>query len=108
MLGSLLSQVFISAALHDGEQTLVVAVERFRLVEALHATLQPALGQPQGVFCILVIALTRGALVEGHHDVGTNDALGVHHVLGGKNMLRTIDMTTELTTLLGEFADTGE
>ena len=46
MLGSLLAQVFIGTALHDGEQRLVVAVQRFRLVEALDAAVKPPLSQP--------------------------------------------------------------
>ena len=86
MLGSVLSEVFIGAALHNGEQRLVVAIQRFRLVEALHATLQPALGQPERVLGILVVALSWWTLVKGHHDIGTNDALCVHHVLWREDM----------------------
>ena len=105
MLGSVLSEVFIGAALYDGKQCLVVAIQRFRLVEALHATLQPALGQPERVLGILVVALSWWTLVKGHHDIGTNDALCVHHVFWREDMLRTIDMAAKLTTLFLQLAD---
>jgi len=87
VLGSILSQVFIGASLHDGEQRLVMPVEGLGLVEPLHAALQPSLGQPQTLLGILVVALSRRALVEGHHDVGSDDALRVHHVLWREEVL---------------------
>ena len=100
MLGSILAQVLIGTALHNGEQRLVVAIQGLGFVKTLYAALQPSLGESQAVLGILIVALSRWALVERHHDIGTNHTLGVHHVLGGKNMLRTIDMTTELATFL--------
>ena len=56
------------------------------------ATLQPALGQAKAVLGIVVVALARRTLVKRHHDVGTDDALCVHHVLGSEEMLRTVNM----------------
>ena len=105
MLGSILTQVFVGTALHNGEQRLVVAVQRLRLVKSLHAAFQPALGQSQRVLGILVVALARRTFIEGHHDVGPDDTLGVHHVLGSEDMLRPVDVTAELTPFLLQFTD---
>ena len=108
MLGCVLAQILIGAALHNGEEGLPVAVEGFCGVEPLDAAFQPALGQPEALLGIVVVAISRRALVEGHHDVGSNDALGVHHVLRGEYVLRTVDMAAELTSLLTQFTDASQ
>ena len=108
MLGCILTQILIGTTLHDGEEGLIITIEWFCLIETLHTTLQPSLRKSQTFRCILIVALSWWALVERHHDVGTNHAFSVHHILGREDMFRAVDMTTELTTLLGEFADTGE
>ena len=108
MLGSILTQILLGTTLHDGEERLVIAIEWFCLVETLHATLQPSLCKSQTFRSILIVALSRWTLVECHHDIGTNHAFGVHHILGCEDMFRAVNMTTELATLLSEFADTGE
>ena len=43
VFSSILTQVFICAALYDGEERLVMAIKWLRLVEALHASFQPPL-----------------------------------------------------------------
>ena len=53
----------------------------------------------------MVVALSWWTLVKGHHDIGTNDALCVHHVFWREDMLRTIDMAAKLTTLFLQLAD---
>ena len=108
MLGGILPEVLVGTALHDGKQRLVVAVQRLCLVEPLHAALQPPLGESQRLLGILVVAVSRGTLVECHHDVGTDDTLGIHHVLGGEDMLRTVNMAAELTAFLLQLADAGQ
>ena len=91
-LGCLAAQFREGAALNDRKETLLIAVERFRLVEALEAAVQPALGELQTLFGVLEIALSRRTLIESHHDVGTDDALGIHHVLGGEEVLAAVDV----------------
>ena len=81
MLGGILTQVLESASLHDGKQTLLVAVEGFCLVKPFHTTLQPPLRQSQALGRILIVALSRRTLIKGHHDVSADDAFGVYHVL---------------------------
>ena len=105
VLGSFAAQVLISTALYDGEQRLLIAVERFCLIEPLDATVKPALGQPQRLLGILVVALSWRTFVKGHHDVGANDALSIHHVLRGEDMLGTVDVATEFASFLAELAD---
>ena len=41
-------------------------------------------------------------------DVGTDDALDVHHALGGEDVLRTVDVGSKLAALLRELADARE
>ena len=108
MLGSILTQVFIGAALNDGEERLTITVEGFRLVKTLHASLQPSLGKLQTISSILVVALAWRTLVEGHHDIGSDGTLGIHHILRREEVFRAINVTTELTTFVAEFADARE
>ena len=108
MFGGILSEVLILTALNDGEEGLAMTIERFGLVETLDTTVEPALGQSQGVLGILIVALARRTLIERHHDIGTDDTLGIHHVLRGEDMLGTVDMTTELASLLAQLSDTGQ
>ena len=105
MFCSILTEILIGTTLHDGEETLFIAIEWLRLTESLHTAFEPALCQSQTLLCVLVITLSWRTLVEGHHDVCSDDALRIHHVLRGKDVLRTVDMATELTTFLMEFTD---
>ena len=86
MFSCLLTQILIGTPLYDGEQALLVAIERFCLIETLDATVEPTLCQAQRFLSIFVIALAWRTLIKGHHDIGTNDALGVHDVLGREDM----------------------
>ena len=92
ILGCLLSEVFVGASLHDGEEGLPVSVEWFSLVESLDAPVQPPLGEHQRVACILVVALSRRTFVECHHDVCPYGALCVHDILWGEDVLRAVDV----------------
>ena len=39
----------------------------------------------------VIVALSWWTLVESHHDIGADDALRVHYVLGCEHMFRTVD-----------------
>ena len=103
-----LPQVLVLAALHNGKQCLVVAVEGLRLVESLQAAVQPAVGEPQRLLGIQVVALARGTFVEGHHDVGADDALRVHHVLGCEEVLAAVYVAAKFATFLAQLADASQ
>ena len=69
-----------------------MTVDRFGLVEALEAAVEPTLCELQTLACILVVAFSGRALVECHHDVGSDNALSVHHALRCEYMLRAVDV----------------
>ena len=71
-------------------------------------TLQPALRQPKGLRGIAVVGVTRAAFVQGHDDIGPDDALGVHVVLRGKSVARTVDVRGEPAPFFGKLADGGQ
>ena len=47
-----------------------------------------------------MITITRSTLVESHHNIGSDDALNLHHILGRKEVLATVDVAAESATLL--------
>ena len=106
VFGGILTQVFIGTPLYDGEQRLVIAVEGLCLVEALDASFQPALREPEALLSILVIALAGRAFIESHHDVCTYHTFCVHHILRREDVFGTIDVAAELTTFFLQLADT--
>ena len=61
-----------------------------------------------GFLCVLTVGGAWAALVECHHDVGTNLALDIHDVLGGEHEFASIDMGGELYTLFGHLANIGK
>jgi hypothetical protein len=63
VLDRALAQVRVHASLDDGEEALVVAVERLRLRETLRVTLEPALGELERFLCIVVVGVARATLV---------------------------------------------
>ena len=69
-----------------------MTVERFGLVEALEAAVEPSLCELQALAGILIVALAWRTFVESHHDVGSYDALGVHHALGCEYVLRSVNV----------------
>ena len=105
MQGGIGAKVLVSAALHDGKQALAVAVERCGLFHATHATVEPALGEAKALFRITVVAVARGAFIERHYDVGSDDTLRVYHVLRGEDVLGAVDVGAEFTPLLTQLAD---
>ena len=97
-------QVGILTALHDGEKGLMVAVQGLCLVKAFQAAVKPAMCELHGVLRIAVVALTRSALVKSHHDVGTDDALNIHHAFRSEKVSATVNVAAEGTPLLLEFS----
>ena len=81
-----------------------MTIEGFGAAEVLHTALEPLKGEVQRPLGILEIRVAWGALVESHHDVGAYDALSVHHILGGEEVLRAIDMRAEGYALGGQLA----
>ena len=76
----------------------------FGLMVAVETALQPPLGERQRLGGVFARCVARRALVEGHHDVGADRALGVHHAFGGEEVFRSVDVRTEVTPLLLELA----
>ena len=70
----------------------------------VEATVEPTLGQSQRLCGILLRSITRRALVESHHNVGTDGTLGVDDALGGEEVARSVDMRLEVATLLLQLA----
>ena len=105
IFGRLFSQLGEGAALHDGEEALLISVQRFGLVEALETAVEPTLCHLETLLGILEVALSRRTLVERHHDVGTNNSLSVHHVLGCEDVLASVDVRAELAPLLTQLSD---
>ena len=95
-------------ALDYREQALLVPVQRLSFIEPLNASVQPPLGKPQTLLGICVVALARRALVKSHHDVGPDDTLGIHDILGSEEVLRAIYVRPELAALFTQLADAGQ
>ena len=104
----ILTQVGIYATLYDREEVLLVALEVGGIIKALDTTVEPAMGALHGLLCVLAVGGTRATLVKCHDDVGTNLALDIHDVLGGKHQFTSIYMRRELHALFGHFADIGQ
>ena len=108
VLCSLDPQVRIDASLDYGEKCLGVTVQRLCLPEAGDASFQPLLRQVQGLAGVVAVGVAGGALVQGHDDVGPDDALGVHIVLRGETVGRAVDMRAEGAALRSQFPAVGQ
>ena len=82
----------------------MVSVEWFGFAESCNAAVEPPVCQLHGLLRITVVAVAGGAFVEGHHDVGADDALYVHNVLGGEKVFAAVDMAAEGATLFFYFS----
>ena len=85
-----------------------MAVAGRRLVVAVEAAFEPALGERQRLGGVVARRVARRALVEGHHDVGADGALGVDDALGGEQVLRAVDVRAEVAPLLAQLAAGGQ
>ena len=75
---------------------------------AVEASVEPPFGEVERLGGVFAGCVARGALVEGHHDVGPDGAFGIDDVFGGEEVLRAVDVGTEITPLLLELAARGE
>ena len=104
-LCTLLTQVLVHAPLYDGKQGLVVAIEGLGVVEYIDTSLQPIVGQMQAFLSIIIVCCAWRTFVEGHHNVGTNDTLNIHHFFGCEEVLATINMRTKFAPFGGQFSN---
>ena len=107
-LRRLLAQIGIDAPLHDGEEVLLVSVQVLRAVETGDAAVQPTVGAVHRLRGVLAVCRARTALVERHHDIGTDKTLGIHHGLWGKEQFAAINMARETHALFRHLADVGQ
>ena len=98
------AQVGVTATLHNREERLIVAILRLGLVILIEASVKPSLGQGQRLGGILLRSVTRRALIKGHHNIGTDGALGIYHAFGRKEVARAVNMRLEVATLLLQLA----
>jgi hypothetical protein len=94
-------QRFVDRTLDDAEQGVLVA----QRIELVAGALGPAQGHLHGLARFLVSGRVRGALVEDHHDVGTQIVLDLHGLLGVEEDLLAVDGMTEVHALFGDLAD---
>ena len=79
-----------------GEQRLIVAVFGCGLVIAVEAAVEPTLGEVERLGGVFAQGRRPGALVEGHHDVGADRAFGIDNAFGGEEVLRAVDVRSEM------------
>jgi len=108
VLGALRAQVAVGATLHDGVEGLVVAVAGLCLAEALHAAIEPVMGEGEALAGIVVGRRAWGTFVEGHDDICADGALDVDDAFGGEEMLRAVDMAAELAAFLAQLTNARE
>ena len=74
------------------EISKALSIPSDRVITALEASVEPSVRQLHAFLGVAVVAGSRRAFVEGHHDVGANHALCVDDVLRGEKMLRAVDV----------------
>ncbi|MPN00186.1 hypothetical protein SDC9_147380 [bioreactor metagenome] len=104
----LFTQIFIHAPLHYRKKALFVAVERLCLMKMIIASLEPLMCQLHAFLGIFPVGRIRSAFIKGHHDVGADYALHVHHVLRCELVPATINMRLKNHSLIGNFSDLGK
>src|SRR5690606_10997460 len=98
----------LNRPLDYGKQRLRIAIQWFCTIKTIAAALQPTVGHVKGSLSILVITRIWRTLVKCHNDICTDNALRIHDIFWGEQMLRTIDMRTEGHTFLFNFAHLSE
>lgn len=97
-------QIIETAALHDGEQGLGMAILWFRFCHEFYAALQPPVGEVHAVFGVLAGAGVGRAFVEGHNNVSANTALNAQTAFGAEQVLAAINVAGEGGAFFGNFA----
>ena len=105
ILGCIAAQFLEGTTLYDREKALLVTLKGGCLLKTAEATIEPSLGELKALLGILIVALTRGTLVESHDDVSANDALCIHYILWSKDVFGTINVGAELATFFTQFAN---
>ena len=91
-----------------GKSALAVTIFRFGFVKTLPAAFHPSVRQVRALAGIGIVGCSRRTLIEGHHDVGPDGALNVHHLFGGKEMLTAVNVRTKFATLVAQFSNAGQ
>lgn len=99
--GCFVSEVRESASLHYREESLGVAVERLSVIETCPASTEPGHCEVERLAGIRPLRLPGGALVERHHDVGTDGTLDVNCFFGGEKVFGAVDMAPEPAAFWG-------
>jgi len=102
------AQVRVGASLHDGEQRLVMAVFGTGPVILVETPVEPPLREAERLGGVFARGVARGAFVEGHHNVGSDRALGVDDAFGREEVLRAVDVRPEMASLLFQLAARGQ
>ena len=83
-------------------ETIAIGILCFLI--SLIATVEPSFGQSKRFLGIFIVRITRRTLIECHHDVGSDDALYLHHTFRSKQVLRAVDVATEGTSFFCNLA----
>ena len=105
MLHGLPAEFRIHAALDNGKHHLLIAVERIRPVKMTGEAFQPALREFEGFGGVALVGIPGAAFVQGHDDIGPDDALGIHVVFRREDVLAAVYVGGEFAAFLREFAD---
>ena len=76
----------LGAALYNAELELLVAIPCLRLKKGLPASQRPTMGEVHRGFRVVEFTWVGWALVEHHHDVGSQSPLDINHILGRKQV----------------------
>ncbi len=104
--GRLDAQVFVGAALHDGEKGLLIAVQALGFVKMGTAALEPAMGHFHRLLGVFVFARVGRTFVKSHDDVAADDALDVDGSLRTKQVLGAVDVRLESHPFFYNFTGT--
>ena len=85
-----------------------MAVPGLRLRVSFETAVEPPLGERQRLGGVFARCVAGRALVESHHDVGADRPLGVDHAFGREEVLRAVDVRTEMAPLLAQLAAVGQ
>ena len=87
---------------------LLVAVQIVSAVKARYTAVEPAVCPLHRLRGIGAIGCAGTTLVERHHDIGTYQALDIHHRFRSEKEFAAIDMTAELHALVGHLSQVGQ
>ena len=74
----------------------------------VETAVEPPLREAERLGGVFARGVARGAFVEGHHNVGSDRALGVDDAFGREEVLRAVDVRPEMASLLFQLAARGQ